>query len=331
MNAPLPMKIAGIGRYLPKRVVPSSELEQKLGLPDGWIAKKQGVRERRWVDDETASYMGAQAAGVALDDAGIGLAEVDLIVNASGSAEQAIPDGAPLIQRHLGLGSSGVACMSIHATCLSFLVALDTAASLLATGRYRCIVVVSSEISSHALNFAHPESSTLFGDGAAAVVLTRPGQGDPGALMASRLETYGEGAYFTQVAGGGTRKHPNHPDTRPEDNLFHMDGPAVFAMAVKYAPAFLERLQPGLSTGLGDIKLCVPHQASKLALEAHRFFGFKKTQIVRVIDYLGNCIAASLPLALHEAIKDGRLERGDRFLMIGTGAGLSLAGAILTY
>lgn len=331
MNGALPLKIAGIGRYLPKRVVPSSELEQRLGLPDGWIFKKQGVRERRWVTDETASYMGAQAALAALDDAGMQLSDVDLIINASGSQEQAIPDGGPLIQRHLGLGSSGVACMSIHATCLSFVVALDTAASLLATGRYHRILVISSEISSVALNFSHVESSTLFGDGAAAVVLMRTPDGEPSALLAARLETYGEGAYFTQVAGGGTRRHPNRPDTRPEDNLFHMDGPSVFSLAVKHAAAFLERLRPGLSTGLGDIKLAVPHQASKLALEAHRFYGFKRTQVVRTIDYLGNCIAASIPLTLHEAIKDNRLQRGDKFLLLGTGAGLSIGGAILVY
>ena len=331
MNVSLPLKIAGIGRYLPKRVVPSRELEHKLGLPEGWIAKKQGVRERRWVVDETASFMGAQAATAALDDAGMKASSIDLIINASGSQEQAIPDGAPLIQRHLGMGDGGVACMSIHATCLSFLVALDTAASLIATGRYQNVLVVSSEISSVGLNFAHVESSTLFGDGAAAVVLTRTPAGEESALLASRLETYGAGAYFTQIAGGGTRKHPNHSDTRPDDNLFYMDGPSVFTLAVKHAAQFLEKLRPGLSTGLGDIKLAVPHQASKLALEAHRFYGFKRTQIVRTIDYLGNCIAASIPLTLHEAIKDGRLQRGDKFLMLGTGAGLSIGGAILIY
>lgn len=331
MNGPLPLKIAGIGRYLPKRVVPSSELEHKLGLPEGWIAKKQGVRERRWVIDETASFMGAQAASAALEDAGTKPEDIDLIINASGSQEQAIPDGAPLIQRHLGLSDAGTACMSIHATCLSFVVAVDTAASLLATGRYRHILVVSSEISSVALNFSHVESSTLFGDGAAAVVLTRTPPGEESALWAARLETYGEGAYYTQVAGGGTRKHPNRPETKPDDNLFYMDGPSVFALAVKHASAFLEHLRPGLSGGLGDIKLAVPHQASKLALEAHRFYGFKRHQVVKTIDYLGNCIAASIPLTLHEAVKDGRLQRGDKLLLLGTGAGLSIGGAILTY
>jgi 3-oxoacyl-[acyl-carrier-protein] synthase-3 len=254
-----------------------------------------------------------------------------LIINASGSTEQAIPDGGPLVQRQLGLGESGIACMSIHATCLSFLVALDTAASLIATGRYARVLITSSEIASRALNFEHLESSTLFGDGAAAVVAVRTPDGEASCIHAARLETYGEGAYLTQVAGGGTRKHPNHPDTRPEDNLFFMDGPAVFKLAVRYAPAFLESLRPGLSTGLGSIKLAIPHQASRLALEAHRFFGFKRHQIARTIDHYGNVIAASIPLTLYESVREGKVVRGDEIILLGTGAGLSIGGMILTY
>lgn len=331
MTYPLPLKVLGLGHHVPSRVVPSSELESRLGLKEGWIAKKQGVRQRHWVQDETNSSMGAAAAREALRDAGLEPADLDLIVNASGSQEQAIPDGGALIQRQLGLGDSGIAAFSVHATCLSFLVAMDVAASFLATGRYRRILVVSSEIASHALNFDQTESSTLFGDGAAAAVVGKTPDGEASCLHAARFETYGEGAYFTQVAGGGTRRHPNDPKTEPSDNLFYMDGPAVFAMAVKHAPGFLERLQPGLSKGLGEIKIAVPHQASKLALEAHRFYGMKRNQVARTIDHYGNVIAASIPLTLHETVREGRIERGDKILMIGTGAGLSIGGMILTY
>ena len=261
MTYPLPLKILGLGHHVPSRVVPSSELEARLGLQDGWITKKQGVRQRHWVADETNSSMGAAAAREALRDAGLEPGDLDLILNASGSQEQAIPDGGALIQRQLGLGDSGIAAFSVHATCLSFLVALDAAASFLATGRYSKILVVSSEIASHALNFDQTESSTLFGDGAAAAVVGKTPDGETSCVHAARFETYGEGAYFTQVAGGGTRRHPNDPKTEPNDNLFYMDGPAVFSMAVKRAPGFLERLQPGLSKGLGEIKIAVPHQA----------------------------------------------------------------------
>jgi 3-oxoacyl-[acyl-carrier-protein] synthase III len=129
------MKIAGMGRYLPERVVTNDELETLCKLPHGWIEKHNGVCERRWVGSETSSFMAAQAAREALDEAGIRLKDIDLILNASGTPEQAIPDTGALIQRELGLGSSGIASMSIHATCLSFVAALDMSAALLATGR----------------------------------------------------------------------------------------------------------------------------------------------------------------------------------------------------
>lgn len=331
MTYPLPLKIAGVGRYVPEKVVPSTELDEKLGLRPGWIEEKQGVKERRWVTDETASYMGAQAAREALANAGIDLSEVDLILNASGTAEQAIPDGAPFIQRQLGLGESGVACMTVHTTCLSFLAGLDVAASFLTTGRYRTILIVSSEISSCGLNWTHPESSTLFGDAAAAAVLVRTPEGEASCIHGARYETYGSGAEYTQIPGGGTRRHPNLPTTSPEDNLFHMDGPAVFKMAIEYAPAFLMKLIPDFAEELSKLKVVVPHQASKLALDSHLMFGMTEEQIVRTIDRFGNCVGASIPVTLYEAVQTGRLERGDKALLLGTGAGLSFGGIVLTY
>ena len=117
---PIPTKIVGVGHYLPERVVPNSEIEARCGLPAGWVAARSGVRERRWVTDETNSYMAAQAALEAIADAGLTLNDIDLLINASGTQEQAIPDGGPLIQRQLGLATSGLPCFSIHATCLSF-------------------------------------------------------------------------------------------------------------------------------------------------------------------------------------------------------------------
>lgn len=329
---PQPLKILGMGRYLPKRVVPSAELEPRCDLPQGWIERKQGVRERRWVEDETASFMGARAAEEALADAHLKKKDLDLIINASGTAEQAIPDGGPLIQRQLDLADSGMPAMSVHTTCLSFLTAMDVAANFLTTGRYGRILIVSADITSCGLNFAHPESSTLFGDLAAAAVVGRTPQGEPSCVHTSKLRTYGAGAYHTQIRGGGTRCHPNFEDTVPEDNLFFMEGPKVLKMAVKVAAPFLEELKPGLTGGMSeDIKLVVPHQASKVALDAHAFLGMPAEKVMRTIHKFGNCVAASIPATLYEAIKTDRLQRGDKFLMLGTGAGLSIGGMIMTY
>jgi len=330
--SPRPARILGLGRYLPARVVTSDELAVRVGVEPGWIERNQGVRERRWVADETAPLMAAAAAREALAEAGLAPGDLDLILNASGTQPQAIPDGAALIQRELGLGESGVSCFSVHATCLSFLVGFDLASHLLASGAYRHILVVAADISSVALDFTQPEASTLFGDMAAAMVLGRAEDGSGSAVLASRLETFGVGADLTAIHGGGTSRHPNQPGTRAEDNLFHMEGRKVARLSIRHAGEVLEHLQPGLSTGLGDIDWVIPHQASLLGLRAlSKVFGYPEERVVTTLPHLGNCVAASLPGTLYEAVRSGRLRRGQTALMVGTGAGLSIGGLIFRY
>ncbi|MEW6278316.1 MAG: 3-oxoacyl-[acyl-carrier-protein] synthase III C-terminal domain-containing protein [Candidatus Eremiobacterota bacterium] len=317
------VRIAGLGRCLPGRVVASLELDRLCGLPAGRTERATGVRERRWVHFESASEMAAVAAREALEEAG---ALPDLILNASGTAEQFLPDGGPLLQRELGL--SGVPSFSVHATCLSFLVALDVAACLIARGSHRCVLVSSSEVTSRGLNFSQPESAGLMGDGAAAAVLLSDRRSR---FLSYRMRTYPEGVELAQVRGGGTRRPPGWPETRPEDHLFHMQGPPMLRMFRRRAPAFLEELRPGLSRGLGPVRLVIPHQPSRMGLKTLSDFGWEPERIASSLPHLGNCVAASLPLTLYEAARADRLERGDEVLLLGTGAGLSIAGLILSW
>ena len=331
MQLNVPLKIAGLGRYLPERIVTNPELEALYGLRPGWVEHHNGVRERRRATTETNSSMGAAAATEALTAAGLQISDIDLILNASGTAEQAIPDTAALIQRALGVGNSGIPCMSVHVTCLSFLAALDVCASFLAAGRYRHILVVSSEISSVGLNPNEPESATLIGDAAAAAVITAAGAGESSQLHHSLFRTYAEGADHTAVRGGGTRRHPNLPTTSPEDNYFHMDGGSVLRLVRTHVDGYLEELYPGLATGLVDIDAVVPHQASKVGLRMLGRFGWPDDKVIRTLDWLGNCVAASVPATLYEGVADGRIRRGDKVLLVGTGAGVSMGGLVLTY
>ena len=326
------MKIIGVGRYLPERVVTSAEVERICGIKPGWIERHTGVKERRWVGPrETNSFMGAAAAREAVKDAGLTLDDIDLILCASGTPEQTIPDNSALIQRELGLGKSGTSCMSVHITCLSFLMALDLASVMLSVDRYKNILIVASDIASVALNFKDPESAALFGDAAAAAVVTKTPPGEESKVQRARFETYSVGAHLTEIRGGGSRRHPANPETRPEDNLFSMAGPKVYRLARQHQDEFLERLRPGLSRSPGSIKVVLPHQASLLALRALRRNGIDDDQVVITLDRFGNCVATSLPLTLYEAVKTNRLNRGDEILMAGTGAGLTLGGMILTY
>lgn len=332
MELNLPLRIAGIGRYLPPRVVTNDELEKRCGLPAGWIERRNGVRERRWADGESSSYMAAEAAREALDQAGMRPCDLDLVINASATGEQALPETGALIQRQLGLGVSGIPAMTVQSACLSFITALEVAAHYLLSGRFGRILVASSDIASCGLDFSQPESATLMGDAAAAVVVARPGAGEPPSRICNaHFSTWGDGSSLTAIMGGGSARHPRKPGHDPSDDLFHMDGPAVLRMVRRYDEAFLEQLRPGLSTGLGDIGLVVPHQASRVGLQLLQKFGWPEHLVVQTIGELGNCVAASIPATLYQAVRDGRLCRGDRFLLVGTGAGLSMGGMVLVY
>ena len=336
MKNPLPIKIAGVGRYLPERVVTNAEVEKIIGKPEGWVdSTHAGVKERRWVTDrntETNSFMAAEAAKEALEDAGIEAKDIDLIMYASGSQEQAIPDGAPLVQRHLGLGKSGIACMSVHVTCLSFLKAFHVAACYLALDQYKNILITTGDIASAAINPKDPESFVLFGDAASAMVVTKTPEGESSSMNNYIFRTFGEGAYHTCVRGGGTRLHPQDPACKPEHNLFEMNGKEVYLLAVQHAPRTIGMLKPQLAFGLGDIKAVISHQASGLALKALSKFGWPEDRVVRTLHKFGNTISTSIPITLYEAIKEEkRVERGDEIMFVGTGAGLSISMALITY
>jgi 3-oxoacyl-[acyl-carrier-protein] synthase III len=327
----IPLKIIGLGRYLPSRIVHSAELETLCALPPGWVERRNGVRQRRWVGSETASFMAAEAAREALEEARLEPGELSLIINASGTAEQAIPDTGALLQRQLGLGSSGIPSMTVHNTCLSFISAMDVASNYLSSGRYRNILIASSDISSCGINIKEPESATLVGDAAAAVVVTRASEGEQSAIRHANFRTYGDGAYLTTIMGGGSAFHPSKPGHNPDNDLFHMDGSAVLRMVRRFDESFLEELYPGLSKSLLDIDLVVPHQASRVGLHMLRRFGWPETKVMQTLDWLGNCVAASIPATLYQAVRDGSLQRGEKLLLVGTGAGLSIGGLVMTY
>jgi 3-oxoacyl-[acyl-carrier-protein] synthase-3 len=328
----LPVKIAGLGSYLPERVVTSAELERELGLAPGWVARTAGVLERRRATHETAAGMAAAAGRRALQAAGMAPADLDLIIAAASAPQQAIPCTAALVQRELDAPDGASACFDVNATCLSFLAALQTAAHLVAAGAYRAALVVSSEIAGPSLNPREPESAVLFGDGAAAAVIVPTPAGEPSALVGAQFATFSSGADLTTIRGGGTLRHPNDPATTPEDNMFHMSGTAVYKKAARLVGPFLQNLLGRVGWEQGAIDTVVPHQASghAVALLTGRY-GFRPEQVASNLAERGNCIAASIPLALAEAVAAGRIARGQRILLLGTGAGLSIGAAGLVY
>jgi 3-oxoacyl-[acyl-carrier-protein] synthase-3 len=320
----LRVKVASAAFYAPPRVETAAELGPRIGRSEDWIVTRTGVRERR-IAEEPTEVMGARAARAALRSG----PPPDLILNASASPRQLIPDTSVYIQDELGF--DGIPSYSIHASCLSFLVALHNAATLVAAGVYRRVLVVSAERGSSNRNLTEPESAALVGDGAAAAVLEPTPEGEASALVGWRMSTWPKGAGLTEVRGYGARRDPRDPQTRPEDYLFSMDGPGVFKMARRRVVGLVQALLADHGLGVGEVDWVVPHQASGPGLELLPRMGFAVERIVNIIGQYGNCIAASVPMALAHLAADGRVRRGDRVLLIGTGAGLSVAGALLRW
>jgi 3-oxoacyl-[acyl-carrier-protein] synthase-3 len=327
------VRILGTGKYLPKRKITASDMDKLLGMPSGWVLKKTDVALRHFVQDETASYMGAQAAQTALADAGLSFADIDCLVCASGSMEQPIPCTAVLIQKAMGEQASGVPAFDINSTCLSFLTALDVMSCLVDIERYRRILIVSTEVASNALNWQDKESAALFGDGAAAVVIGKSEAGESSQVICASMKTYSQGAHLSEVRGGGTRYHPREYTPLTENEfLFNMDGSAIFKMASKLLPDFVADLLKMASSSIADISLVIPHQGSAMAMRLlQRKLGISDEQLIYITPDHGNTIAAAIPMGLHEAIRQQRMKRGDRILLLGTSAGLSLGGLVLDY
>ena len=328
----LNVKIAGVGCSLPAQRIFNPELERQLNLAPGWIERVTGIQERRYASAETTVGMGADAARQAIADAKLNVADIECIISASAAPQQAVPCTAAFLQRELGLAEIGCPCFDVDATCLSFLFALHTAAHFVAGGAYKHILIVSSEISTFSRNPYEPESKVLFGDAAAAAVIMPAGENEPSCIWHSAFATDSRGAELTQVVGGGSLHHPNDPATKPEQNLFSMCGPQVFRMSARALPPFFDTFFAHLPFGRSDIHAVVPHQASSYGLRLlWGRLGFDREQVVVNLPMRGNCVAASIPLALAEAVQSGRIQRGQRILLAGTGAGLSMGAMALTY
>jgi 3-oxoacyl-[acyl-carrier-protein] synthase III len=325
---PLAVRIAGLGSYLPERIVTNAELEVKFGLQPGWIAKRTGVLERRYATHETTVSQAVAASQIALKRSGIQLEEIDAIIGAN-LAQQTIPCTAALVQKALGTPDGSSACWDVNATCLSFMMALHSAALLIASGQYKNILIFSSEIASPSLNPLEPESASLFGDAAAAIILTA--SNDSG-LIGAKFQTFSSGSHFTQLLGGGTLHRPQFTHEHPELNLFHMDGPAIFKHAARTFPPFLGAFLQSIGWEISSIDALVPHQASGHGVHSiSSRLGFRPEQVIFNLPTRGNCIAASIPLALTEAFEAGRINRGDRVLLAGTAAGLTLGAVALIF
>ncbi len=321
-------RIAGLGGHLPAKVITAAELDARLGLAPGWTLRHTGVATRHQrAPDETATDLGCRAARAALANAGLRLRDLDLIIDASTCQQQPIPTNAALLQEALGSEAHGSAAFDVHASCLSFVVALATTNAFFAAGQYRHALIVSAETALAGVNWADPASACLMGDGAAAVVVSRTET--PLDDFAYRYETFGEFAHVCEVAGGGHRLPPFQLTPENESRYrFFMDGPRLHKAASRHLPPLVERVLREARTELADLHV-VPHQASGPAVELiARRLGIARDRLHSSLADHGNLVAAGIPFALHLAREN--IGVGSRVIFIGTAAGYSQAAMVFT-
>lgn len=323
----LPLKVIATGAALPPNRVDSSTLDSLLRKPPGYVEKRSGISYRFHAADDASQ---AELAVAALQDAiTLGRLEaqsIDLLISASAISVQALPCTAAHILKVAGL-APGTAGFDINSSCVSFISAMQVAAGLLNAGTYRRIAIVSADLASRGIDWDHEESSLIFGDGAACAIVER-GDGTSG-ILASLVETYPEGSELCEIRAGGTRRNPR-AGMNNSDFLFHMQGKKLFRQASALIEDYLDRLLAASGLTLAQIATVVPHQASHLSLEHMRKRLHVSAEVlVDIYRYHGNQVAASIPTALHAAVTSGRFNPGKPVMLIGTAAGLSLAGMVL--
>jgi 3-oxoacyl-[acyl-carrier-protein] synthase-3 len=314
-------RIAGLGKYLPEHVITNADLEKLVETSDVWIRERTGIVERRRAaDDETASTLGINAGQAALEQAGIEAGELDLIIAATTSPDGMFPAVASYIQD--GLGASRAAAFDINAACVGFVTAMATASQFIATGAAERVLVVGTDVLSRIVDWTDRGTCVLFADGAGAVVLEASDEGTP---MTFVLKSDGSGANTLYAHGPGAS--PLAAD--PGAHFIRMDGRQIFKFAVHAMESVTRDVirQSGLS--VGDIDLLVPHQANlRIITATAKALGLPPEKAMINVDRYGNTSSASIPMALCEAMEQGRLHEGDKVVLVAFGGGL-VWGALL--
>lgn len=317
--------IKGIGSYLPEKILSNLDLEQSIDTSDEWIFSRTGIRERRLAaEDEFASTMGSKAATKALTAAGLQPEEIDLIIVATMTPDYAAPSTAALIQHQIG--AKNAAAMDLLAACSGFIYGLTTAKAFIAAGIYKNVLLVASEKLSSFIDYNDRSSCILFGDGAAAVVVSNSGSL---AIGQSYLNADGSMADLIIVPAGGSHCPASHDTIDARQHYLKLRGNEVFKYAVRnMTSAAIECLKAANMT-MEEVDWLVPHQANMRIIDTlAKNFAVPERKVVKNIEMCGNTSAASIPIALDELLQKNVVASGENLLLLAFGAGLTW-GAIL--
>lgn len=323
--------ILGTGSYAPERILSNDDLAHMVDTSDEWIRTRTGIRERRIAaPGENTSDMGVQAAKRALADAGLTPADIDLLVVATITPDLPMPACACLVQAKLKVPTSA-ACFDLNAACSGFVFALDTVCAMIASGRYRKALIIGVEKLSAIVDWQDRTTCVLFGDGAgAAVIGLAPEEGR--GFIGARLGTLGESADLLCIPRGGSAAPLTAEAIVARENCIRMKGKEVFKLAVRGMDEAARDILEQHHVRPDQIALVIPHQANLRIIEAiSEYLELPMDRFFVNVDRYGNTSAASIPLALDEARKAGRIKAGDLTLLVSFGAGLTYGSALLRW
>jgi 3-oxoacyl-[acyl-carrier-protein] synthase-3 len=345
-------KIAGIGMYVPDEVVSNNDLIKYMNTTDAWIRERTGIVERRYAHrtQETTTTMGVEAAKQAIENAGITPYDIDFIIFATLSPDYYFPGCGVLVQRAMKMKEIGA--LDIRNQCSGFVYAVSVGDQFIKSGMYKNILVIGSEKHSFGLDFSTRgrNISVIFGDGAGAVVL-QPTDDEKRGILSTHLHSDGDSAEILAMYNPGT--HANHwvPQKVADfneseigdmfmshamidkgENFPYMDGQAVFKKAVIKIPEVIMESLTANNVTTADLKMLIPHQANlRISQYIQQQLGLRDDQVYNNIDRYGNTTAASIPIALYEAWKDGKIAEGDLVCLASFGSGFTWASALLKW
>jgi 3-oxoacyl-[acyl-carrier-protein] synthase-3 len=321
--------IAGTGSYLPERVIPNSYFEKIVDTSDEWIVQRTGIRERRFAAPEQAtSDMALIASQRAIEAAGLKPADIDMIILGTLTPDHLLPASSALVQHQLGAVNAGA--FDVNAACTGFMTALSTAEAFVASGRARRVLAIGAESLSRFLDIKDRTSCILFGDAAGAAVLAPYDECGQGEILRTLLGADGSGYEFIHMVGGGARKPLTHATLDAGEGFIRVRGREVFRFAVTRMSELIAEMVAGHD--YEELCLVVPHQVNQRIIEAAlERLGWTDEKVMVNIQHYGNTSAATVPVALDEARRTGRLVKGKLVVLVAFGAGLTWGASLIRW
>jgi 3-oxoacyl-[acyl-carrier-protein] synthase-3 len=321
--------LRGIGSYVPEKILDNKELSLKVETSDDWIRTRTGIRERRIASsDQPTSELALNAARKAIDAAQIQPSEIDLVIVATITPDMAFPSTACILQHKLGLGK--VACFDLEAACSGFLYSLDVADGMLASGRYKCALVIGAEKMSSILDWEDRTTCVLFGDGAGAAIIMTEGEGPN--LLGFRSGADGSNPSLLHQPAGGSKQPASIASIENREHFLKMNGKEIFKSAVRVMEKATRELLEANGLATKDVDHVIPHQANVRIVESMaQRLGIPLDKFFCNLDRHGNTSAASIPIAFDEACKRDIFRKGEIGVLVAFGAGLTWSATLVRF